>query len=340
MAYNIVVCGGTFDHFHKGHRSFLKFAFSFGKKIIIGITSDEYVKNSKLNSSATLKAKIQNSEFELFEKRKGSVTNFLKQEGILNKTEIVKINDLFGSTISKDLKIDAIVVSSSTKKGADIINKKRKELNLTELKVFIAPYVKAEDGGIISSAKIRNGKINRIGRLYVNPLWLKKDLRLSENLRNELKNPWGEIIEKISNSNNAPFIIAVGDATVKKLNENFIKQNISVVDFKIARREFFSSFLELGFPKDSAAIKLDNPAGHITHNLFLKLAELFKSNLDKKIIIKIEGEDDLAVLPLILVAPLGSIVYYGQPGVGLVKILVSEEIKEKTYDLASKFRPI
>ncbi len=37
MVNNLVVCGGTFDHFHKGHEAFLKYVFSVGKKSIIVI---------------------------------------------------------------------------------------------------------------------------------------------------------------------------------------------------------------------------------------------------------------------------------------------------------------
>jgi uncharacterized protein (UPF0218 family) len=58
------------------------------------------------------------------------------------------------------------------------------------------------------------------------------------------------------------------------------------------------------------------------------------------VILKIIGEEDLAVLPLILAAPLDTIIYYGQPNKGLVKILVSEENKERAYNILLKFRPI
>ena len=118
MPNNLIVCGGTFDHFHKGHEAFLNYVFSVGKKYLVGITSDNYVKNSKF--------RIQNPEFiEPFEKRKESVLEFVKKEKALNKVEIIKIEDLFGPTLSKDLVIDAIVVSQDSKDGADIINQKK-----------------------------------------------------------------------------------------------------------------------------------------------------------------------------------------------------------------------
>jgi pantetheine-phosphate adenylyltransferase len=333
MAYNLVVCGGTFDHFHQGHRTLLKQAFSLGKKILIGVTSDNYVRKLKFKT-------LNFEQIESFEKREKSVLYFINEEKVSKKTEVIKIDDLFGSTLSKDLLIDVIVVSGNTKKGAEIINQKRSELGLSCLKIFVSPFVKAEDGEIISSEKIRNGEINREGKLYVKKMWLEKDLVLPEELKAEFKKPFGEIIRNVERNINNPYVISVGDATTKRFNENSISQNISVVDFKIARKEIFSSFSELGFFNDIKTIVIDNPAGHIAHDLFLKILNIFKLEINNKIVLRIMGEEDLVVLPLILVAPLGTVIYYGQPGVGLVKVVVSERIKEKAHNLALKFRPI
>lgn len=334
MANNLIVCGGTFDHFHKGHEKFLSYAFSLGKKVIIGVTGDQYARNSKSEVGSL-------GGIENFEKRKQAVLEFIKKEKVLNEVEIVEINDLFGPTLFKDLLIDGIVVSDDSKKGADIINQKRKELGLASLKIFIAPAVYAEDGKLISSLRIRNGEINRVGKLYIKPVWLKTDLVLPENLREEFHKPFGEL-EDIKNLNipKNSLVITVGDETSKKFNESLIKQNISVVDFKIARKEAFSSFADLGFSGDEKVITAENPAGHITYDLFSKALDILKSGFKGRIILKVAGEEDLAVLPLILASPLNTIIYYGQPGAGLIKVLVSEVNKEYTYNLASKLRPI
>ncbi|MBF8249720.1 MAG: transf like protein [Candidatus Levybacteria bacterium] len=330
MKYNLVVCGGTFDHFHKGHRVFLSYVFSVGKRIIVGVTSDEYVAKSKI--------KNQKSKLETFEKRKQAVLKFVEKEKAANKVEIVKINDLFGPTLAKDLAIDGIVVSAESKKGAEIINQRRKKLGLKELKLFIAPQVLAEDGKPISSARIRNGEINRAGRLYIKPVWLKTDLVLPENLRAEFQKPFGILdFNVLKHQNKFSWIVSVGDVTTKKLNELGIDQRLSVIDFKVARKVAFSSLADLSFAGDEKVMSAENPAGHITHDLFSTVLDIFNSDPGKKIILKIEGEEDLAVLPLILASPLSTIIYYGQPNEGLVRVLVSEEIKEKAYKLVNKF---
>lgn len=329
MKFNTVVCGGTFDHLHKGHESFLRYVFSAGNKIIVGVTSDEYIKRGKGKGERV-------KQIESFEERKKAVIEFIQRERFVNKIEIVKIDDLFGPTLSKNLQIDAIVVSNETRKGVELINKKRKELGLKELSLIVAVPVYAEDGQLISSARIRNGQISRSGKLYVNPLWLKKNLVLPKSLRGELKKPFGVLIskgEKIKALNNG-LIATVGDITTKKFNEFKLNQQVSVIDFKVERQKRFSDIRELGFLGSEKIIKIINPAGSITSDLFKACLTIWNK---EKIILSVDGEEDLAVLPLILTAPLKAVIYYGQPNEGVVKIEVSEEIKEGAYRLVSKF---
>jgi len=330
MVNKLIVCGGTFDHFHKGHSSFLKFACSVGKKLIIGITSDEFVGRWKIEGGGW-------NQIESFEERKKAVLDLIKKNKVSNKVEIVKIDDLFGPTLSESL-IDGIVISENTKKGAEIINQKRKKLNLNPLKIFISPSVSAENGKLISSAGIRNGEIDREGKLYIKPAWLNVDLVLPEILRKEFKKPFGVLKVDISERQNQfNWIVTVGDVTTKKLNQLSINQKISVIDFKVARRETFSSFSDLGFCGNEIVITAENPAGHIMHDLFSKSLNIFKSNFEKRVIFKIIGEEDLVVLPLALVAPLGTIIYYGQPEQGIMRVEISEKIKKIAFGLVDEF---
>jgi len=342
MSFNLVVCGGTFDHFHKGHKEFLRCVFSVGKKIIVGITSDEYVKKSNIPTSLKLRgvSKNQISKIEPFEKRRQEVLAFIKVERVYEKTEIVEINDLFGPTLDKNLAIDAIVVSDNTKKGAEIINERRRKLGLKALNLFVIPRVLAEDGQLISSSRIRNGEIDREGKAYIKKEWFDKNLKLTENLREEFKKPFGDLLMDISSlskdKNN--LVITVGDITTKIFNEKSLGQNMSVIDFKVARKKKFSNISELGFNGQEKVFKVDNPPGHITSSLFKKLSGIFKSEVRGKVILYINGEEDLTVLPLILLSPLNTIIYYGQSGKGVVKVVVSEESKARAYDLMSQFK--
>jgi len=57
---------------------------------------------------------------------------------------------------------------------------------------------------------------------------------------------------------------------------------------------------------------------------------------DERIKIVVDGEEDLATLPAILYAPLGSAVVYGQPNEGSVLVEVTPEKKKHVMDLMNK----
>jgi hypothetical protein len=51
----------------------------------------------------------------------------------------------------------------------------------------------------------------------------------------------------------------------------------------------------------------------------------------------VDGEEDLAVIPLVIASDEGSVILYGQPGVGVVLRLVDREAKEKARDMLTHF---
>jgi uncharacterized protein (UPF0218 family) len=78
-------------------------------------------------------------------------------------------------------------------------------------------------------------------------------------------------------------------------------------------------------------VRVINPAGTLTPELY-NIFETIK--IPAKIIV--EGEDDLATLPAVLTAPIGSIVAYGQPNEGMILVEVDEQKKRefrKLFDL-------
>ncbi|MEK7450589.1 MAG: pantetheine-phosphate adenylyltransferase [Patescibacteria group bacterium] len=328
MEFNLVVCGGTFDHFHKGHRKFLQFALSLSNKLVVGLTSDTYSGNKELSFAS-----------QSYEERKKTIEEFLKKENFLERVEMLKIEDMFGPTLSETFNAQAIIVSSSTLRGAEIINEHRKKQGLSEFKIIIQPTILGPDDKQISSLRIRNGEIDREGKPYVNPLWLKQKLFLTEEIRKRLERPFGVLVENFTElaSQKFPFVITVGDVTAKKFNDLSLKQNIAVIDFKVGRKVMFSKIEELGFLGNETIIKVNNPASCLTPDIFKEVQNALKQGLREKVIIKIGGEEDLAVLPLILASPLGTSIYYGQPNEGMVRIEVSENIKKIAYGLVDGF---
>ncbi len=143
MRFKKVAVGGTFDRLHLGHKALLDRAFELGGEVIVGVTSNAYDKNS-----------------ESYSARKRNLEMYLKGKNY----KIVKLEDAYGPAIA-DREMDAIVVSSETKPRALEINGIRQESGLELLELIVIPLIMAANGRRISSTRIRNGEINRDGRV-------------------------------------------------------------------------------------------------------------------------------------------------------------------------------
>ena len=321
--YKLTACGGTFDLFHAGHKAFLQEILSLSDKVLLGITSDSYIKSFK-----------DGNNIESFEFRKNVVQNFLDSIGAGNKVQISAIDNFYGPLLTSDFSVQAIAVTAQTAGMAEGINQKRKQNNLPELEVINISLGLAEDGGLISATRIRKGEINRDGRLYLNPQWQNKTLILPEALRLILQQPWAEVLDEVPEKIDGTKAVAIGDITVQKFNQKNVGQFLSIVDFFVQRQIKFHNLSELGLAEKDVQ-KVKNPHGTITPELFQATQEAFKDG-NRKIVL-VEGEEDLAVLPVLLISPLGFSVFYGQPNQGLIKVEVTEVNKERAYRMADSF---
>lgn len=331
MKYKTGVCGGTFDHFHKGHREFLHFVFSKVEKVVIGLTTDLFIESEKGKSKAKHTESILS-----YNQRKKELAHFLKNEGYTKRSYIVPINDIFGPTLSNKFVIDAILVTKDSLSGANSINKERQARGLNPFVVIVQKNLLEFDNEVISSSRIRKGEINREGVPFVNKLWLNKTLHLNPTTRKACKKPLGKVTSLVQSSDLPS--ITVGDiSTLTFINNNCLPV-ISVVDLKVERKQIFSTIKDLPFKGDEKIIEVYNKPGTINHILFRAVLSAFlKVQNGKRVIILVNGEEDLTVLPIVLASPLGYSIYYGQPKRGMVRILVSEKTKEKVYRLLLKF---
>ncbi len=323
MKYDLIASGGTFDLLHKGHKSFLSQVVKLADKVIIGVTSDSYV------------SKFKNDNFENFKTREKNVYEYLKTLSAPNKIEILEIDDIYGPVLSKNFKAGAIAVTPQTNRTAIGINEERAEKGLPRLSIEVLEMDSAEDGGVVSSTRIRNGEINREGEVYMSTRWTNSVLKLPDELRKTLQRPLGKILSGVPKNIDPERSVTIGDITTKNFNEKNIGQFLSIVDFQVKREAKFKKLSELGFSENVKSSKIKNHAGTITPDLFKSIKAAFNSK--KKQVILLDGEEDLAVLPALIISPLGFKIFYGQPDEGLVEVLVTEENKEKAYKLLSKF---
>jgi len=142
--------GGTFDHLHEGHKFLIKTGLNFSKQLVIGIASDEMLKNKEYSS-----------ELEPYHVRKENVINFIEAESKLEKVEIIELNDRFGPPIHES-EYDGIIVSQETYKTALEINDMRTKKGFKPLLIIIIPIIKDKNNLKISSTSIRKNLSNKI----------------------------------------------------------------------------------------------------------------------------------------------------------------------------------
>lgn len=329
--YKFGVLGGTFDRLHIGHKDLLDTAFNQAENITIGLATEKIYSNKFLAHS-----------IEPFKKREDGIIDYLRSKNLHTHLEIIPLNSVYGTTLD-DNHFEAIFVTDATLPNAIAINKKRKDKGLNELEIINVPLRKDESGEIISSERIRLGEIDRDGHIYLNIFKNKEKLVLPKGLRSELRHPIGKILTDASEVKlNKPvnsLLISVGDIVTKTLREINCLPDIEIIDFKTRRHKIENGVLR-ALKKSAGINKFTNEPGTIQKEVVKIYNESIQSvlkNRQSKTIV-IGGEEDLLTLPAILLAPLGSIVCYGQFDLNaMIQVTVTEEKKKIIYDLLQKF---
>jgi pantetheine-phosphate adenylyltransferase len=151
--FPVVATGGTFDEIHVGHIALLAKAFEVGDKVIIGVSSDEFAakRGKRLNHN--------------FEDRIENLKKLIKKEfGVTVEYEIAKLAGDFGPAVTSGT-VDALVASAETGGKGKTLNEIRANKGLKPAKIITVELVRAEDGSPISSTRIREGQIDKNGKL-------------------------------------------------------------------------------------------------------------------------------------------------------------------------------
>jgi pantetheine-phosphate adenylyltransferase len=148
-----VAVGGTFDEFHKGHRTLLEAAFQVGKTVLIGLCTDDFVDKMR-----------KPHEVAPFAVRLEELKGFMRKQGWSSRAEVVPLYDAYGPALTEE-SIDALVVSEETEQVACVINAKRRERHLKPLTIVTVDMVLAENSNPISTTRIRRLEIDREGKL-------------------------------------------------------------------------------------------------------------------------------------------------------------------------------
>ncbi|MBO3804224.1 MAG: GTP-dependent dephospho-CoA kinase family protein [Candidatus Brockarchaeota archaeon] len=159
------------------------------------------------------------------------------------------------------------------------------------------------------------------------------DLKLRQSQRALLKRPigslipgsgdaaWRGVLEAVSKLK-PKAIVAVGDETSMLFARKEFGADLYVVDGAVMRKRVAGEVF-----KAKKVLRLRNPPGSISGKAWETVRKGLSIGGGAAILV--EGEEDLLALVAVLEAPLGSLVFYGQPGEGLVAVQVTEAKKEE-----------
>ena len=153
--------------------------------------------------------------------------------------------------------------------------------------------------------------------------------RVPEDKRNIFKEPIGsELKESELIKHHDTKMITVGDVVSLTVRNNGIRPILSVYDGYTERREMteFAALVE-----GEEKVSVINPAGTITDELDDAVRNaLTTGDTD---LIRVEGEEDLALMPCILHAPEGAVVVYGWPGKGMMIVSTDDITRKRVEEL-------
>ena len=149
--------------------------------------------------------------------------------------------------------------------------------------------------------------------IYREMFSLKKNVKLPGQLLEHFKKPYGKVFRNAeeflkNKTGENELLITIGDVASYNLIEECAEPGIIVIDNKVRREPFNKKIRFKG-----REFKAINAPGEISRNLWNTIKKSVLEAKKEKIKISVLGEEDLAVLPFVIMAPLGSVVLYGQP---------------------------
>ena len=152
----------------------------------------------------------------------------------------------------------------------------------------------------------------------------------------ELKTTNSEIYAKApSFLDQSDYIATVGDICTIKIIEEIRVPNLMIIDYKTKRNiDLDEAQTKIIESINCHSVNVRNEAGTITDELINAIEKAIYSNKITKIIV--DGEEDLATLPVIKLCKNGAKVIYGMPDKGMVVVDVNQQTKERANRLLER----
>lgn len=186
--------------------------------------------------------------------------------------------------------------------------------------------------------------------------------RLPDSLRSELAKPLAKVLstDEALAVVSGRFLVTVGDVCSHEFLKAGRAPDVIVADWKTQRLTDLAEFRARAAADPGVLwLKVANPAGVITSALWQAIVsaiasafsrtresdesgggERFVTTSKRRALVEVVGEEDLAALPALLVAPEGAAVAYGQPNEGVVVVIVTPEVRRRVRSLLDQMEVV
>ena len=154
--------------------------------------------------------------------------------------------------------------------------------------------------------------------------------KLPESLRLELRRPFGRVLNNeqlISElKERKGILVSVGDECSYNIIKAGIMPDIVVYDLRIKRKDVVGDIRDVLSRFDDGEVIVHNQPSVIMDELVASVKDVLEKGTGK---ILVKGEEDLAALVVMMYAPDGALVVYGQPDEGAVLVEMNDEVRER-----------
>lgn len=163
-----------------------------------------------------------------------------------------------------------------------------------------------------------------------------RDLVLPESQRDAFKEPLGREMRdsELDEIDAQTRFITVGDVVSLTFRRHGVRPLLSIYDGSTERREM-TDFARL--VEDEPKEVVSNPAGRIS----AQMADAVRRGIGGEVdLIRVDGEEDLAMLPCLLYAEEGTVVVYGMPGRCMMAVTTDGAVRKRAAELVAKMEEL
>jgi uncharacterized protein (UPF0218 family) len=162
---------------------------------------------------------------------------------------------------------------------------------------------------------------------------------LPDDLKDTLKGHIGKLVDEpelIRLLEKEKYVVTVVDKVTYTVLKHGITPVLCIVDFILERKPYPLEMKACIQRFRGLHLKIKNPPGTITDELWNTIQTVFQNMQNGPVCIEVDGEEDLASLAAIYLAPGGVTVIYGLPNKGVVVVKATTAHKQKVKEVLDR----